>query len=120
MGLNSIIKIIKSFFIKKKDRLIMLEESNGVNEIEIDTKPKTNISDNDQYKMKKEEFFEIYNKAKTDYFNPNSVDDITLSKIIEMMEEELKIKQELLTEKMKEWKKIRRIKIKGVKMLKTH
>ena len=120
MRLNSIIKIIKSFFIKKKDRLIMLEESNGVNEIEIDTKPKTNISDNDQYKMKKEEFFEIYNKAKTDYFNPNSVDDITLGKIIEMMEEELKIKQELLTEKMKEWKKIRRIKIKGVKMLKTH
>ncbi len=98
----------------------MLDESKKVNEKDIKSKQETDISENDQYRINKEEFFEIYNKAKRDDFNPGSVDDITLSKIIEVMEEELKIKQKLLMEKMKEWKKNRRVKIKGVKMPKPH
>jgi hypothetical protein len=102
-----IIKKIRFIFIKRNfsEKFLDAPKNNII---------KSNIKDNElnTYKLKqcndcdKEKFFQTYNQAKQDDFDVFSIDKETLSKICDMMEEELKIKQKILEEKKLELKKI--------------
>lgn len=104
---SNLIKKIYLIFTKSDPSIKALEAGN--NDID-DQKIKDMESNSDKLNQSnnfdKEAFFQMYNEAKQDDFDVFSVNEETLSKICDMMEEELKLKKRILEEKRIELKKI--------------
>jgi len=104
---NSLIKYQESFFtkLKWKFKSIFFKDNKDKNEkdndkiIEFESK-ETDVNQK-TISTNKEEFFKLYNKVINKEVNINSLSKEDLTKVYEILKEEVKIKRDIIAEKTK-------------------